>query len=315
MRRSSTLASIALVLALAACGGPNQGDERSASDLETYEAGEAARGSPPPPPPPPPASGSLSADAQSRAGPNVSPTAAPGVAFNYHYSFGLEAERVAAAQERHASMCERLGTARCRITGMLYRVRGDDDIEARLELKLDPAIAREFGREGVGVVVAAEGRLIESRIAGTDVGTAIRQTGRSIADMEADLRRLEARLAGRLTQGERQSVEYEAQQLRQAIRAAQQNREDAQESLATTPMVFAYGSGDLVPGSDTRRPFRDAMDQAGSNFVDGLAVLFVLIVTLLPWALVGLLGWLGFRALRRQSRKETGAAGPPSGDA
>lgn len=314
MRRSSTLASIALVLALAACGRQDRDYERSASDLKTYDAAESSGEPPPAPPPPPAASGSRSAE-QSRAGPDVSPTAAPGVAFNYQYSFRLEAERVAAVQERHASMCEQLGTARCRITGMLYRVRNDEDIEARLELKLDPAIARRFGREGAGVVVENEGRLIESRIAGTDVGTSIRQAGRSIADMEADLRRLEARLAGRLAQGERQSVEYEAQQLRQAIRAAQQNREEAQDSLATTPMIFAYGSGDLVPGSDTRRPFRHALNQAGSNFVEGMALLFILVVTLLPWALIGLLGWLGYRALRRRNARPDAARTAEPGDA
>ena len=68
-----------------------------------------------------------------------SPTAAPGVAFNYRYAFRLPAERVAEVQEQHAQACEQLGVARCRITGMLYRLVNDDDIEAMLAFKLDPA--------------------------------------------------------------------------------------------------------------------------------------------------------------------------------
>ena len=75
-------------------------------------------------------------------GPNVGPTAAPGVAFNYRYAFRLAAPRIAAVQEQHAQLCERLTVARCRITGMRYRVVNERDIEAMLAFKLDPAVAR-----------------------------------------------------------------------------------------------------------------------------------------------------------------------------
>ena len=87
------------------------------------------------------------------AGPDVAPTAAPGVAFNYRYAFRLPAERIAEVQEQHAAVCERLGVARCRITGMLYRVvndrrhRGDARVQAR------SGDRPPFGREGVGAVV------------------------------------------------------------------------------------------------------------------------------------------------------------------
>ena len=87
--------------------------------------------------------------------------------------------------------------ARCRITGMYYRVVNDRDIEAMLAFKLDPALARLFGRQGVEAVVRAEGMLTESEISGTDVGTAIRAAGRSLAELQADLARIEARLARR----------------------------------------------------------------------------------------------------------------------
>jgi gas vesicle protein len=291
----TSLALVALLLVTASCSGQPQRDRESpGGGTSSSSASNSAE-----------ATSDLSSAPAERAGtagagPNVSPTAAPGVAFNYSYAFRLEAQRIAQVQEQHAALCEQLGTNRCRITGMLYRVRNESDIEARLSFKLDPAIARRFGREGVNLVTRAEGMLVESEITGTDVGTTIRQAGRSIAQMNEDLRRLEARLAGRLSQGERETLEYQAQQLRDSIRAAQENRQDAQESLATTPMTFVYGSGDLVPGFDTRRPIRDALDQAGRNFIDGAAVLFVVAVTLLPWALLALLIWLAIRFVRRR---------------
>ena len=251
--------------------------------------------------------------ARTAAGPNVGPTAAPGVAFNYRYAFRLAAPRIAEMQEQHAQMCERLTIARCRITGMYYRVVNDRDIEAMLAFKLDPSIARLFGRQGVEAVVRAEGMLTESEISGTDVGTAIRAAGRSLADLQADLARIEARLAGRIPSGERESLQYEAQQLRDQIRALRDTRSEQQESLATTPMVFRYGSGDLVPGFAQRPTLKQAMQRATDNFVDGATMLLILVITLLPWALALALIGLIVRTIRRRwfpkKEPETPAAG------
>ncbi len=183
---------------------------------------------------------------------------------------------------------------------MLYRVHNERDIEARLSFRLDPSIARRFGREGVQAVLHAEGMLVESEISGTDVAPRIQQAGRSIAQLREDLQRIEARLAGRLSSGDRENLLYEAQRLREAIRAAEANRREAQESLAPTPMTYVYGSGDLVPGSDARRPIRESLERAWSGFVDGLTILLIVAVTLLPWALLAGLVWLLVRWIRRR---------------
>lgn len=302
MRRSLVL--LACLLAIS-CGG-EQDRERTGSREESGASShnESADMAAP-----------LPAGAESRAGggPNVSPTAAPGVAFNYRYAFRLPGERISAVLEHHARMCEQLGTNRCRITGMNYRVVNERDIEGRLAMKLEPAIARRFGQEGVDAVVRAEGMLVESEISGTDVAPTIRAAGRGIAEMGEELRRIEAQLARRgMRADERANLEYQAQQLRSSIRAAQGTREEAQESLANTPLVFEYGSGDLVPGFDTRRPIRHALEQAGNNFIEGVAILFVILATILPWALLGLLLWLIYRRLGRRlvGAKRMEAAAP-----
>src|SRR2546421_664985 len=84
--------------------------------------------------------------------PNISPTAAPGVAFNFNYDFNLPDERISATQEAHASACEKLGIAHCRITGMSYAVDQNEQVSAKLELKLDPLIARQFGKSAQQLV-------------------------------------------------------------------------------------------------------------------------------------------------------------------
>jgi hypothetical protein len=291
MRR--TLALVALLAAVAGCGGPPpdrdyQQEPGASNAVATADVSETA-------------------EQRAGAGPNVSLTAAPGVAFHYRYAFRLPAERIAEVQERHAAACEALGTDRCRITGLHYEVRDERNIRGRLNLALEPSIARRYGREGVGAVVQADGSLVESEISGTDVGSGIRRSGRSIAENREELRRIEARLAGRLSADERERLEYEAQQLRAQIRAAQVDRQDAQESLATTPMTFTYGSGDFVPGPEGRQPLGSVLRDAGDNFLDGAVVLLAILLTLAPWALLALLLWLAARQLNRRYRQRAGA--------
>jgi hypothetical protein len=230
-------------------------------------------------------------------GPNVGVTAAPGVAFNYQYQFRLPPTRIGEVQEQHAQMCERLTVARCRITGMFYRVNSEHDVVAMLAFKLDPAIARQFGRDGVGAVIGAEGMLSESEITGTDVGTQIHAANRSIAELQADLQRIEARLrAPRLDLDEKARLEEQAQQLRETIRAGSAQRDEAQASLATTPMVFRYASGEPTLGQ--------SLQDAGDTFLDSAYILLRLVIALLPWALAaGLIATIVLFVRRRFAKK------------
>jgi hypothetical protein len=209
------------------------------------------------------------------------------VAFNYRYAFRLRGERISAVQERHAADCEKLGVARCRITGMRYRVLGEEDVEAMLAFKLDPAIAREFGKKGIEVVTGAEGMLVDSEISGEDVGTDIQRGARNVTELEEDLQRVEGQLArAGLRAGERSELQMQAERIRESIRAIRANQEDRREMLAKTPMVFQYGSGDVAPGFDNRSPIASALERAGDNLVSGFATLLVILITLLPWAIV-----------------------------
>lgn len=226
--------------------------------------------------------------AQGRAagGPNVSPAAAPGVAFNYNYSYALAWQRVAELQERHAAMCEQLTLARCRITGMHYRVLGPGDIEAKLELKLDPAVARTFGRQATEAVLQADGMLTQNEISGVDAGGQIRQTTTDIARLQADLARIQQRLSGRIGDEERAELQSQAEQLREQIRALGDQRQATQETLATTPMVFNYGSGELVPGYRPPQSLGEALGKAWADFKTGGTALLAALIRVAPWLLL-----------------------------
>ena len=280
MRRLLPLLALS---ALAGCGAPSNGD------ASTHEGSSNAS-----------ADANLDAggDAAARA-PGLSVTAAPGVAFDYRYAFRLPSARIAAVQEQHALACEQLGLARCRITGAKYRVVGEREIEAMLAFKVDPTIARSFGKTGVAAVDKAEGMLVDAEITGTDAGAAIKAASRGEAELTAELRTLEQQLARAGLPGpERARLQMDAQSLRERLRELRAGRTAHQESVATTPMAFHYGSGELIPGFDTRGPIRAALARAGENFVSGVSTLIVLLITILPWAALAFAGWWLITLLR-----------------
>src|SRR4051794_40271686 len=98
--RPICLASLAAALALCSACSKNEPQQKS----ENYQSGDSS--SPP----------------------NIALSAAPRVAFNYAYDFNLPDERISATQEAHASECEKLGLARCRITGMSYMVDQNEQV-------------------------------------------------------------------------------------------------------------------------------------------------------------------------------------------
>ena len=231
-------------------------------------------------------------------GPDIAPSATPGVAFAYRYGFQLPGARIVEVQEQHARACEQLGVHRCRITGMQYRVGDGRAIEAMLAVKLQPDIARRFGRAASEVVARAEGMLVESDIGGSDADTAIRSSTRDIAAMREELRRIEQRLSAGQSESARDPLIFEARQLRRSIAAAEAGREDQQESLVTTPMVFGY-AGTAPPVAERAPSIADAADRAFSAFAHAASIVAILLVTLLPWALVALLAWLVTKMVMR----------------
>ena len=236
--------------------------------------------------------------------PGVAPTAAPGVAFNYRYAFRLPAARIGPVQEEHAAACERLGVARCRITAMHYERRDEDDIQAQLGFKLDPALARAFGKQGIEAVTRAEGELAQADITGTDVGGEIAAGARSEAQIREELERIERQLArGGLGAAERAQLQQQAQDLRNLLRAGQAEQTGRREQLASTPVTFDYRAG------DTHGPLRRAIEESGDNFAGGLAMLLIVLVTLLPWLVAIAMIVLGARWVKR--RFLGGGTSPP----
>lgn len=230
-------------------------------------------------------------------------TAAPGVAFSYHYGFRLPSASIAAVQELHAQACEKLGVERCRITGMRYRLIGENNVEAMLAFKLDPTLARGFGKDGIGVVEKARGTLVDAEITGNDAAAEIDRLKIQHSRAADEKKRLEAELAKpKLSQEERAELQRQLADIVRTIGATNDSTAEQRESLATTPMVFDYGSGKAVRGFDASAPLTSAADAAIGSAQVVIAILLGLLAYCGPPGIVLLLGWLAWRRFRPRRR-------------
>lgn len=239
-----------------------------------------------------------SASAES-AGPAISGAVAPGVAFRYDYAFTLPGKSISQVQQQHAAACQNLGPARCRVTGIAYDQPGEDQVSARLDLLLAPDLAHRFANEGIAAVERAEGKLENAHVVGENAGDAIKLSQSDSAANEAEIARIEARLAAKgLTSAERVELRQQVAALREQQRGQAQDRKTKEASIASTPVVFNYASQDILSGQGT---FTKAAGASWSSVQSLLAFVTLLIGIALPWALLIGGAVLLWRALRRKS--------------
>ena len=256
-----------------------------------------------------PVSPTLAVAPPSDIAPGVNVTAAPGVAFNYAYAFRLPAQNVKDAQEAHASACEKLGPQHCRITGMLYRLIGENNIVGAIQFKLDPAMARAFGKQGIDAIVKADGKLVDAEITGTDAGAAIKTLDAQRQQAEAELQRLDRQLARTdLKPIERSELQRQRAALAARLQDVKTETGNQEESLATTPVSFRYESGAAVRGFDGSAP----ITSAGNIFLDSAQVTLGIVLTVLaalaPPGVIVLVVFLIWRRFRPRKRADADAA-------
>lgn len=271
--RSPTLTAIAIAtLALSAC--------------QAKEADEASA----------PVAAEAAAD---KAGPAITPAAAPGVAFKFDYAFTLPAKAISGVQREHASACAKLGLARCRVTGMSFEQKSSDSASARLDFLLAPDIAQTFASDSVAAVEQAEGKLENAQVRGDNAGEQIKLSQSDSVGIEAEAKRIEARLAAPgLPASERGELQSQLATLREQLRGQAQQRKGLEESIATTPVSFTYASESLIAGKGT---FGKAAGASWSSLQGLLGVLALVGGVALPWLIVLGIGIFAWHRLRRKA--------------
>jgi hypothetical protein len=214
--------------------------------------------------------------------PNISPSSAPGIAFNFAYQFNLPDDRISATQEAHASACEKLGLEHCRITGMSYIVDQNEEVTAELDLKLDPLIARQFGKSAQQSVEGNDGKLVRLQITSADEGQAIQQRAKQKNDVSARIAELQQELARtKAGSAEHARLLSQIQELQQ--QASEQSRaiEANQDALASTPIEFHYYGRGRVPGF-RGNPVREAWQTFATTIVWIVQIILQALAVLVP---------------------------------
>ena len=233
----------------------------------------------------------MSSEGQSReeyASPDVSPTAAPGVAFEYGYDYSLEDRRISQVQEAHAAACEKLGITQCRITGLNYQITEQDRVSAMLQVKLDPAIARQFGKQATAFVEQNDGRLVHAQFSGEDVGKQISTTETRRTELQNRIAEIERRLASARLDRERTELQQQLDALRQQASAAQGEITAGQQRLASTPMTFNYYGKGGIAGFD-ENPVKESWRLFVESGVTMVSLLLKVLGAILPWVILLLL--------------------------
>lgn len=235
-------------------------------------------------------------------------SAATNGAVNYRYAYRLPGNRIEAVQEAHARGCDQLGPARCRIMAMRYAVGADNAIGAVLTLKLDPALARAFGKAATKVVMRARGTLTDAEVAGADSlaasergDTVVSRLRDAQTDAEATLRS-----AG---DDQRPQAASRLERIRTALAVVGEVDAGA-GGAATVPVLFTYGSGGAMPGIGGSP---DAtFDTAGETFLASLAGLLVLLAGIGPWVVLLLGGALLLRWVLGRTEPAPAPVLPPA---
>ena len=223
-------------------------------------------------------------EAAAAGAPDIGGAVAPGVAFRYDYTFTLPGKAISQVQQQHAQACQKLGPSRCRVTGMAYDQPGEDRVSARLDFLLAPDVAHAFGNEAVAAVEAAEGKLDNASVTGENAGDAIKLSQQDSAANEAEIARIEARLAAKgLTAAERTELQQQLAALRNQQAGLAQDRRAKEAAIASTPVSFTYSSQGILSGQGT---FGKAASASWSSAESMLSLALLVLGVALPWVLL-----------------------------
>ena len=195
--------------------------------------------------------------------------------FDYRYAYRLPGDRLKAVLQSNADACDRLGPARCRILAMRYRVADSNQISAVLTLKIDPAIARNYGEAVTNAVTGSDGVLVDTDVTGADSTTAARSV--------ALVNRLRDQLKSAQTAAADPSAKLRAQRIQGALDTITEVEASQGQSLATAPVLMTYESSNALTGlGSADANFRNA----GLSLENSVSRLLIVLAAVGPWLLL-----------------------------
>jgi hypothetical protein len=219
-----------------------------------------------------PADGKGQADFASAA--NAEAFASTGTGFDYRYAYRLPGARVKGVLQSNADACDRMGSARCRILAMRYKVDESNKTRAVLTVRIDPSIARAFGDAVTKNVSGSDGVLTDTEITGAD-STA---TARSVAVVKRLQDQLQNARASATPDGQARAA-----RIQNALATIAEVEASQGQTLANAPMLFTYESSSALSGLGSSEANFHA---AGATLENSVAQLVQVLASVGPWCLL-----------------------------
>jgi hypothetical protein len=296
MRRVSWVVLAAVPLITAGCNKPAADAGRAPAEGRALDAAVNASGA---------ADGSRGdrAPKAAQTRPRPAPLALPRLAYSYAYSLELPGREIRGLMDRHEQACVEAGPDVCQVMGA--EARDDDgEVVGTLKMRARPAWLNRF-RAGLGRDAEAVGGRLETSETGTDDLT------RDLVDTEAGIRAktvLRDRLQGLLARrggklDDLLRVEHELAGVQQDIDTARSELAVMRARVQTASLTIGYRSFDRLVSGRTAEPLRQATHSVGGIVATGFAFILIVGACALPFAIVGLPGFLLWRAGRRRMVK------------
>lgn len=200
--------------------------------------------------------------------------ASTGTGFDYRYAYRLPGNRLKGVLQSNADACDRLGPARCRILSMRYRVDDANHTKAVLTIRIDPAIARNYGDAVTANVTGSDGVLVDTEITGNDSTMAARST--------AVVNRLQDQLSNARSNNSPENV-ARAARIQNALNTIAEVEASQGQTLATAPVLITYESSNALTGlGSSDANFRNAQQTLNNS----LAQLVTILASVGPWLLL-----------------------------
>ena len=222
----------------------------------------------------------------------------PRMAYSYKYSFILPGTSIAQAQDAHVALCDRLGPTRCQLLAMDSESGDAQVAKATLKLRVASAIARQFGVALEKAISNAGGRAVDHSITAEDVS-------KDMVDTQARINQREL-LVARLTEilRTRKGTVAELVEAERSVAGAQEELDQAKGWLTELEGRVAMSTIDIdyaaaaATTEHVGNTVGDTFAASGNAFVIAIGAILRLIIFLGPWAILGALGWWGWRRLR-----------------
>jgi hypothetical protein len=195
--------------------------------------------------------------------------------FDYRYAYRLPSDKLKGVIQSNADACDRIGPARCRILAMRYRVSDSNQIHAVLTLKIDPAIARDYGEAVNKSVTGVYGVLVDTQVTGADSTNAARSL-EVINRLRDQLKSTQAQMTTD------PGAKIRADKIQAALDTITEVESTQGQSLASAPMLMTYESSNALTGLGSA----DAnFHTAGTSLENSVARLLVVLAAVGPWLL------------------------------